>query len=375
MVLLLHRNAEVFESVVKMLKIIIVDDDINVAQCLDAFISWQEIGYEVIGRASNGKEALDFVAQNPPDVIITDLKMPVMDGTEFCRQVCEMTDDISIIFLSAYEDFTTAQMALKYNVTEYILKPINAQKIQTLINVLRELAANYENRNFFGNLLSDKEKKKEIADHLEKQDKEWLQSLFDKLAACTAGKFFMIREICFMLIDVMYEYLAKVGVDSDIVIKKQEKSISELKCLHMKMDMITYVSQMYFDVIQFIGKRGEDSNFFIIEDVKNYILENYANPLFGVSDVADRFHFSSDYISRLFNKYVGMAINPYITNVRMQGAMKMLSETEEPLKNIAEKVGYSNLNYFIRVFRKQTNMTPSEYKTLVKSMNREVKEL
>ena len=81
-----------------------------------------------------------LVQARQPDVVITDVKMPVMDGLEFCQHLNALNDALPVIIISAYEDMETARYAMKYNVTEYLLKPMNARKIELLCSILRELA-------------------------------------------------------------------------------------------------------------------------------------------------------------------------------------------------------------------------------------------
>lgn len=352
-----------------MLKVIIVDDDVNVGKCLNSVIAWESMGYTVVGEAFNGAEALKLVEETMPDVIITDLKMPVMDGMEFCINVRKMTDDVAIIFLSAYEDFTTTKLALRYNVTEYILKPINSQKIQLLTDILEELSENYTNRNFFNDLIGNTKKRKEIMENLKNGDIVWFQEFFQEFTNCMTGKFLAIKDASLMLISIMYSYLESVGIDSKLLEEKNENSNKELEGLRMKMDMVTFVSNIYFDVLQFQDYKIGGTHHSIIEQVKKYIEINCSDSMFGVSDVADKFHFSPDYISKIFGRYTGTTINAYITEVRMQKSIKLLRETDLAVTKIAQMVGYSNLNYFARVFKKQMNLTPSEYRTQLLMMN------
>ena len=200
-----------------MLKAIIVDDDLNVAACLRALIPWSELGYQVAAEAANGAEGLAKLMDIRPDVVITDLKMPVMDGAEFCRRIREVSDDTAIIFLSAYESFTTAQLALRCGVTEYILKPINTKKIEQLTDVLASLAKSYHNRDFFHRLISSRELAGRISDRLRCGDAAYFEGFFQEFVDCSASDFTAVQEASLKLVNLLYDYLRELGMAVTIV--------------------------------------------------------------------------------------------------------------------------------------------------------------
>ena len=125
--------------------VLIVDDEYEIRRGISTFFPWEMLGFKVVGQADNGKKALDMILKDTIkiDVLLTDVKMPVMDGIELTRQVREIRQDIIVIFLSAYSDFEYARDALKLGVHDYILKPTEYDK---LINVFTKLKAYLENR-------------------------------------------------------------------------------------------------------------------------------------------------------------------------------------------------------------------------------------
>ena len=105
-----------------MKKILIVDDEYIVRLGLKTIVDWAMFGYTVAGEAANGKEALDFFEKNPADVILTDIKMPVMDGLELTRRIRARNKKARIIILSHYDEFSYAQEAISLSAFRYILK-------------------------------------------------------------------------------------------------------------------------------------------------------------------------------------------------------------------------------------------------------------
>lgn len=127
-----------------MYNVFIVDDEYEIRKGISTFFPWDMFGFKVVGQADNGKKALDFILKGnvQVDVLLTDVKMPVMDGIELTRKLREVRKDIIVIFLSAYSDFEYARDALKLGVYDYILKPTEYDQ---LISVFTKLKVHLEN--------------------------------------------------------------------------------------------------------------------------------------------------------------------------------------------------------------------------------------
>ncbi|MGN0413100.1 MAG: response regulator [Lachnospiraceae bacterium] len=126
-----------------MLKMLIVDDENQIREGLRHILEWEEYNIEICGEASNGKEALEKIEQTHPDVVITDMKMPVMDGLELLAQVKDKYPWIKFVVLSGYDDFSLVRKAMKYGAFDYLLKPAGKNE---LIQILEELMDHQENK-------------------------------------------------------------------------------------------------------------------------------------------------------------------------------------------------------------------------------------
>jgi len=120
-----------------MYKLILVDDEIEIRNGLKNYFPWQDIGFEVIGTFGNGKQALDFLMHNHVDVVLTDIRMPVMDGIELIRKMKEMKIDAVCLLLSGYKEFEYAKNALELGVKNYIVKPTKYQQLCEVFTMLR----------------------------------------------------------------------------------------------------------------------------------------------------------------------------------------------------------------------------------------------
>ena len=121
-------------------KILIADDEAEIRDGMIQKLDWNVLGFEVAASAENGVEALELLEQAKPDVIMTDIKMPFMDGLEFIEKAVEILPTVKIIVFSGFDDFEYAQKAIRLNVEEYLLKPISsAQMTESLINLKKKI--------------------------------------------------------------------------------------------------------------------------------------------------------------------------------------------------------------------------------------------
>jgi two-component system response regulator YesN len=125
-----------------MYKVVLVDDEVYVRKGLKSLIDWQQMGYVICGEADNGQDALRIIQRTKPDLIITDIRMPVIDGLELINQVAEIFhSQIKFIIMSGYNDFKYAQQAIRYGVHDFILKPIDEDELTlTLRNLAVQLS-------------------------------------------------------------------------------------------------------------------------------------------------------------------------------------------------------------------------------------------
>ncbi len=110
-------------------KLLVVDDEVTMRKGISNYMNWASIDCQVVGSASDGVEAMEFLKSQPVDIVITDIKMPAADGLEVARFVHENYPRTKVIILTGYADFEYAQTAIKYHVTSFILKPTNKKEL------------------------------------------------------------------------------------------------------------------------------------------------------------------------------------------------------------------------------------------------------
>ena len=112
-----------------MMKVFIVDDEIAIRETLRNIFPWEERGFQLVGEAPDGEMALPMIRDLNPDILLTDIRMPFMDGMKLCAEIKRLMPWVGIIILSGYDDFTYAQQAISLGVKEYLLKPITAREL------------------------------------------------------------------------------------------------------------------------------------------------------------------------------------------------------------------------------------------------------
>lgn len=122
-----------------MFKLILVDDEEEVRKGIIQKTDWESFGFEVPNEAENGRDALDLIEENVPDVVITDITMPVMDGLKLSSIISECYPTVKIVILTGFDEFKFAQQAIRYGVMDYILKPVLPQDINELMDKLRKI--------------------------------------------------------------------------------------------------------------------------------------------------------------------------------------------------------------------------------------------
>ncbi|SDA71937.1 two-component system, response regulator YesN [Butyrivibrio sp. INlla18] len=125
-----------------MTTVMIVDDEKYVRLGIKGETDWSLIGCEVVGEASNGEEALELADKVRPDLVISDIRMPKMDGIELAEQLRDKYPNTKVIFLTAYNEFEYARKAIRLGVSDYILKPFQDGELEGVIQRLLHLHPN-----------------------------------------------------------------------------------------------------------------------------------------------------------------------------------------------------------------------------------------
>lgn len=125
----IKNNTDIEKTNMENYKVILVDDEEEVIDAIKSRILWEQLGLQIVGSATNGVKALELVEKLQPDIVITDIKMPYMDGLELSRRLNDEYKNVHIIIFTGFDEFDYAKEAVHLEIDEYMLKPINAVEL------------------------------------------------------------------------------------------------------------------------------------------------------------------------------------------------------------------------------------------------------
>lgn len=522
------------------MNLLLVDDEESTREGLLEFIDWKKIGIDRVEFAENGEDALKLAGSILPDILLTDIRMPNMDGIELAAAIKDFLPECKIIFISGFADKEYLKSAIRLNALGYVEKPLNIEEVTDSLskavqlclsdrenknyehyaneriargipllkqkigselvseadeeNVMRELEmtgfdtsfpwryvtfaakikpiggpeskdmniipeeqllldilssnslapvfSGYNNggvlifhaafessspsaiHDFAGRIkeyLSNACKNqvsisvgigktvtvlKEVqesfkcameaihriffrgygyimkydedvktsyeADHLLAEEFSAALNEGDRLKVInivkkitfTMGRFnsneiAKIRAFFLKLFMVLEAEMDKRGLLKKLLIHQgnDEEAFMSMDTLFNISDFLVGRIEMFFDVIEQKNQIGGS-----LFDVKQYIKENYSDSNLSVKTIAEHANYSHYYLCNIFKKSTGTTINNYITTVRMEKAKELLKDKKIKLYEVSKSLGYSNPNYFIKLFKKYEGCTPTEYR-------------
>jgi two-component system response regulator YesN len=356
-----------------MYKVLIVDDDKTIRYMLKRFKYWGRYGFSITGEACDGKEALRKLAADSFDLIITDIRMQGMNGIEFLQELRARKMDICLILLSTYTDFEYAQQGIRLGVFDYMTKPVDDNILsEMLARVRRHLDENRQAH------LRIEEEKRLVEESLtlyypEKQEKKLTQLIFagDKeLMKTTDCIFFEISEtfdhdilkIRMVLEKMLYNvrskiyhqfpWLEKVNELEFMDSRRHRKTMDEVKEIFLQ-----WIGGMAEVIIKYELHHTEG----IIKKTCEYVVQHVEEDI-TLEDIAAEVHVTKSYIGKLFKQRVGYNFTDYVTKIKMEHAKSLLRTGEYKNYEVSEKLGYSSIDYFSRLFKQYSGVTPLEFR-------------
>ena len=243
-----------------MWKVMIADDENYMLEAMENLINWKKMDCELVYKAKNGQMLLEQIKKNPPDIIITDIKMPLISGIEIAKYVYENHISAKVIILSAYADFQYAQEAIKYDVCGYIIK----------------------------------------------------------------------TSVIEMLPGIIQKAVGKLSIPATEAEKESEEQFPD----------------------DILGR------------LQKYISEHYMDKL-SLTQIANEIHANGSYLSRLYKTKTGQNLFDVINKMKLEKAKEYMSQGKR-IYEIAQMVGFDDVSYFSRVFRKHEGCSPREYENRLK---------
>ena len=382
-----------------MLKILFVDDDAIARRSMTSKIEWNLYGWDLIYTAKDALDALDFMKHTEPEIVLSDIKMPVIDGIQMAMIAQNYYPDIKYIFLSGYKEFEYAKQALKLNAVDYLNKPIDKEH---LIQVIKEAEILYLESQRTNLIMRDKYPfmsrhllSQLMAKHFREIDDSVFRAFDLNLSNGFGAAGFLefqlpssdiapslythAEDLCHYLsahfhgsIFINMENLQIFFIFTASNLKNIEefsaqKALLERHChdfLRPFPDYGTIIENLndlylsYESILNSIRSNTSD----LLEQVKTYLEENYSRADLTLTQIADHFYVNHCYLTSIFKKEFGINLYDYLIQTRLKKAAQLAASTRLKVYEIAEAVGYKNSQYFSVSFKKQFGVTVQEYR-------------
>lgn len=351
--------------------LVIIDDEYIVVEGLKAIIARANLDCEIVGFAYDGISGLEVINKTRPDIVITDIRIPGLDGLSLIEEAREFLPDTAFIVISGFNEFEYARKALSLGVKAYIEKPISVEKVsEVLIAVEKERAKAHQEFKDDGTRIALRQ---DIHVHMQalitsvmKEESESIKAhsevILEKIGKLS-DSLETYRAECFQFMCVV------MGVFQDHEKQKERVDVvsySEMKDLDSAAKIEQYVRKRICKIIEKLEASKSGSSNRTILLLLEYINEHFCEPI-GLNELAEKVKMNPAYLCILFKEEVGCSYIKYLTSLRIKHAKSLLLSGNKVVE-ISEMIGYSDYRYFCEIFKKNVGMTPNEYKRCVQNV-------
>ncbi|WP_248926919.1 response regulator transcription factor [Paenibacillus hamazuiensis] len=335
------------------MKLFIVDDEPMI--CIGLSAMAEEYGrFDAVRSFTDGEAALTAILSDPPEIVLTDICMPRLDGLELSRHIYERKLPTKVVVLSGYNDFTYAQKCMSYGVREYLLKPVTEIELYpALEKVLEETRGATVSFSRFEEWLDNLEEAIWTASsgRLEDLLAQGGSELFGQ-AADTAFQQQMVKDGLALLakkLNARGVYHFDAVLPNEAVRKLAAGSPYEMMQRHIRDWMVRLLEV----------RGGNQIN--ALEASLEYIDAHLSEDL-TLEAVAEKLGITPNYFSFYFKKMTNETFVQYRLRKRIEKAKQLLAIPHIKIIDIVAKVGYDSYPHFSRVFKKATGISPTEYR-------------
>lgn len=276
-----------------MLKVVIIDDEPIIVRGLQKAIKWEEIGCSVVGTAANGIEGIEVIRKEKPDILISDISMPGMDGLSMIAALKSEFSDMEITILTGFRDFDYAQEAIRLGVCRFLLKP---SKMEELEEAVSAMMANLNNK-----AVGDKTEEEDLekADNGEDEN----EGVAAEEVLDSAASSFIVKNALAFIEENYRERLKLADVADNVYVSQW----------HLSKLLNKYTGQNFSEILNNIR----------MEQAKKLLV----NPSLRIGDIAEEVGFlDMAHFSRVFKKLVGVSANEYRNKI-LGGGKDMKAKT------------------------------------------------
>jgi two-component system response regulator YesN len=338
---------------------IIVDDEHMVKCAIRKLMERNDCGFVCAGEARDGAEALALCRDRTPDLVITDICMPVMDGLELIAALKQFASPPKVVILSGYDEFEYAQKAIRLGVEDFLVKPLDpAAFLATLRRMAQAAEEEKQRRREKGRLFGESEQAaKKLADAVWSADMHSARSALDDVRAAwgvyshDAG---LLQELyVYLFYRVENELERRAGKPFPVMPEQHWPDRPE--------SFHDFAESVVERLVERVRSSKNWSGSHNVARAVAYIREHYADGGLTLQKVSDTLGIHFTYLSRAFKEVTGVTFTHYLTELRLEKAKEHLFRANGKFYETADAVGYKDYAHFAKAFKKRFGCSPSEY--------------
>jgi two-component system response regulator YesN len=360
-----------------MLKIMIVDDmDIARREIKRLKLWGEDTGFTITEEASNGYEALEKLEKSTIDLVITDIRMPKVDGIELLKKITEKKLCPCVVLLSDYSEFKYAKQGLVLGAFDYLVKPVVVEELGRVLQRVKDF-------------LFDKIHVQQRIESLEQKLVEKVEVFFPRsevnqlLAAMKSGDKRSV-EYAGRIVDTVWENLNHDLIKTESLLNSimleirinvmescrwlNKFTVNEEMCAvdYSKAHEADSIKKLFVSAIYKVISMRERLEYStqengIVSQVCKFVLDNIDEEI-SLKIVSDSLFMNKSHVSEVFKQKTGISFIGYLTIVKMERAKKLMADGRLRTYEIAELLGFKDIEYFSKLFKKNSGFTPTEYR-------------
>ncbi len=355
--------------------VVLIDDEPWTREVIKSLGKWDELGLTVAGEASDGEYGLELIRRLGPDIILTDIKMPHMDGISLLKNLRETDKRARVIVISGYDDFDYVRSAMHLGVTDYLLKPVKPEELNSqLARCAAELNAyksaqpeqpegmdGFLQISWIGDYLAQRAA---LVECLRAGKPEVLTACFDRLLLLPGKKSEgelpkgLLVALYYDLMGMLQRHIAGDGFTVAEVLENTESAFVFSRETAYQ-TMLSHICKVYLQAVEGMARLIRAKSRLDVEAVVQYARENAQRGI-TLEETSAHFYVTREYLSKAFKTHTGDNFSDFVMRLRMEKAKELLCCLRVPPREAGELTGFSDPAHFYKAFKRFYGMTPGE---------------